>query len=177
MRDPRVWPAAGLSRHASVLRLTTWYYALGIDAAMHRVPARYPEQLLCGDVALTVDPRPEWVRDGAVMLFGVLVALRERQPWAFMGWGGGLIGVGPSSEPSRPILEVEEIDRCTRLARTAGRRAGVAPKDVPSLTAFLIGHGSRCRSRPSRSTTSTWASLDSCPPGRPRPSAGGGIVG
>ncbi|MGH7514081.1 MAG: hypothetical protein ACREOQ_14295 [Gemmatimonadales bacterium] len=122
------------------LRLTTWYYALGIDDAMHRVPSRVPEQLLCGVSELAGEPRPEWIRDGAVMLFGVLVALRDRRPWAFMGWGGGLLGIGPSSEPGRPTSEAEEIDRCGRLARTAGYRAGVAPDDVPSLTAFLIGH-------------------------------------
>jgi hypothetical protein len=123
-----------------MLRLTTWYYALGIDNALHRVPARYPEQLLCGSAALAGEPRPEWVRDGAVMLFGVVMALRDRQPLAFMGWGGGLLGISRSNDSSRPTLEAEEIDRCSRLARTAGHRAGVAPDNIPSLTAFLIGH-------------------------------------
>jgi hypothetical protein len=123
-----------------MLRLTTWYYALGIDDAMHRVPSRVPEQLLCGVPERAGEPRPEWVRDGAIMLFGVVMALRDRRPWAIMGWGGGLLGVGLLSEPSRPTSESEEIDRCGRLARTAGHRAGVAPDNIPSLTAFLIGH-------------------------------------
>jgi hypothetical protein len=123
-----------------MLRLTTWYYALGIDGAMHRVPARYPEQLVCGSAEHAGAPRPEWVRDGAVMLFGLLMALRDRRPWAAMGWGGGLLGVGPSSEPRRPTSEEEEVDRCGRLARLAGHRAAVPTEMISSLTAFLIGH-------------------------------------
>ncbi len=107
---------------------------------MHRVPARYPEQLVCGSAERAGAPRPEWVRDGAVMLFGVLMALRDRQPWAVMGWGCGLLGVGPSSEPRRPTSEAEEIDRCGRLARLAGYRARVPAERIQSLAAFLIGH-------------------------------------
>lgn len=121
-------------------RLTTWYYARGIDDALHRVPARVPEQLLLGSEDRAGPPRAEWVRDGTVALLGVVVAMQDRRPWAFMGWGGGLLTVTSDAPRSVPIEERQEVEWCDRLARTAGHRAGAAPELLPRLTAFFIGH-------------------------------------
>lgn len=123
------------------LRLTTWYYALGIDDALHRMPARVPEQLLLGSEDRAGPPRPEWVREfGGVVLSGVVVGLENRRARVFVGMGSCLLSVTAECPNALRLDEALERDLVRRLARTAGHRAGIAGASVTQLEHFLDAH-------------------------------------
>jgi hypothetical protein len=59
---------------------TTWYFVVGSDNTIYRVPARIGEALFLGDDPEDEIP-PEWQREpGGVLAIGVVLFLQERRP-------------------------------------------------------------------------------------------------
>lgn len=62
------------------LSATTWYFAIGSDGALHRIPARIGEACFTGGLDDSDIPT-EWQREpGGLALIGVVLYLRDRKP-------------------------------------------------------------------------------------------------
>jgi hypothetical protein len=68
------------------LRATTWYFALGADGALHRIPAYIGDSFFTGEREYDAKVRPEWQRvPGGLALIGVVLFLRNRKPVFIQG--------------------------------------------------------------------------------------------
>ena len=62
------------------LTATTWYFAVGPDGTLHRVPARIGEACFTGDHLEASEIPEQWQSDtGGIALIGVVILLRDRK--------------------------------------------------------------------------------------------------
>lgn len=113
---------------------TTWYFAVGPDEAIHRIPARIGEAL-CEDRADPGEILPKWQKDpGGVALIGVVVFVLDRKP-VFVERACAT-GIALSDDVDGQLVAFEK-GIWTMLAREVLRQAKAPPRAVPALSVFL----------------------------------------
>jgi hypothetical protein len=117
------------------LTATTWYFAVGADESLHRVPVRIGEGFFTGDYPDAAEIPAHWQREpGGVALIGVVLFLRNRKPVYVEGvsakgfaLNSGIAGAPVEFDPSV----------WSELASELLRQARVPVRALHALSVFL----------------------------------------
>ncbi len=117
------------------LSATTWYFAVGPDENVHRIPAHLGEGFFTGERDGDVPIRPEWQRDpGGVALIGVVLLLRNRRP-AFVE-GVATAAIALTDEMAGLTVEYPPVV-WEALAKELLRQMRVPIRGIRALSVFL----------------------------------------
>jgi hypothetical protein len=117
------------------LTATTWYFAIGPDSKLHRVPARIGESFFTGRPRPSTDILPEWQRDpGGVALIGVVVILQNRRPLFIERTSTGAFAIREEVQGGR-VAFTPEI--WMALAATLLNKSKAPMRAVRALAVFL----------------------------------------
>ena len=114
---------------------TTWYFAVGADGQIHRVPVKTAEALLLGDeIASLVIPK-DWQRtDGGVALIGVVAILEKRRATFIERTSTEARALNPELDGDRVYYTP---DIWLALAEAIISQAKAPRRAIKSLAAFL----------------------------------------
>lgn len=116
------------------LTATTWYFFVGPDRALHRVPAELGEALFQGRRPRT-EIRPEWQSaPGGAALIGVLVMLRNRRATYVLRTAARAVALVEDVEGEQVAFDA---DVWLRLAEALLRNARAPVRAVHGLAVFL----------------------------------------
>lgn len=117
------------------LTATTWYYAIGSDDHIHRVPTAKAESIMDGDYQAEDSLPSEWQRDpGGVALVGVVVLLSNRRPVFVERAELNAAAVSSAAEEKSVALAPS---LWTALAEAIIRQAKVPRRATQALATFL----------------------------------------
>jgi hypothetical protein len=127
------WVADLPSLHG--LSATTWYFAIGPDETLHRVPARIGEGFFTGNNPEASEIPAQWQRDsGGIALFGVVLFLRDRKPVYVEGVDFGASAL--DADVGGKGVEVG-LNIWTSLAEEILRQSQAPARAVRALSVYL----------------------------------------
>ncbi len=117
------------------LAATTWYYAVGPDGALHRVPSKIGEGFFTGAAVENVDIPAKWQRDpGGLALIGVVVYLRNRRAVFIEGVSTKAVAL---TDAARGVPVAFGPDTWDTLASELLDRASSPPRAMNALSVYL----------------------------------------